>query len=100
MQLVGQLAIGKSDEVNRSNDYHSTAINGDVAMTDDDTPPTKSRDEIAWRLEFRDIPDAGKQSTSVRLMFRVPIQGFHMVPFMSNLGFELVALGSRHVAQY
>lgn len=42
-----------------------------------------------WSLEFRDIPDAGKdQSVTSRLMFRNPIEGGDIPKFMKELGYE------------
>ena len=95
MQLIGQLQVGKSDERKGSNGHHVQETDGDVAIHDDETRSTKSPHEIVWRLEFHDIPDAGKQSTSTRLMFRAPVQGSDITAFMSNLGFESVLASSR-----
>ncbi len=43
-----------------------------------------------WAIEFRDIPDPGKQPVTTRLMSRTQVEGHDMFAFVKNLGFEYV----------
>ena len=41
-----------------------------------------------WAIEFRDIPEAGKQAVTTRLLSRIPIAGGDVIQFLRDLGYE------------
>lgn len=79
-------------------DDHSAlngTVNGDAAKNPSTVnggakdPPKQAEDQ--WAIEFRDIPDPGKQSVTTRLMSRTPVEAGDMAPFVRDLGFEYVS---------
>ena len=88
-QLVSQL----DDGVLASQDVHhapsppdTTALGQDTTMSngDDDDDRLPGR----WTSEFRDIPEAGNQPVTIRLMSRTPIEGGDPLRFMDVFGYE------------
>ena len=91
LQLVCE--VDKTDfEEQNENLFGRIASNGDAAndvSTKHDSGKTSSgAAPKKWRLEFRDVPDAGKQAVTSRLMSRTPIESGDPFVFMDNLGFE------------
>ena len=61
---------------------------GNVVMQDDGNSHTSSSHQSRWAFEFRDTPDAGKQATSNRLLYRFTIEAGNLLTFMRNFGYE------------
>ena len=90
VQLIGEVpqTIGL--------DSTSPADATSIASPNHDPSPRRERNKIGsfkppktkWRLEFRDIPDAGKLSVSTRLMSRTPIEHGDAFSFLQALGYE------------
>lgn len=76
--LVGSSAVNSGDTVMKDEKVEESA-NGTVKMED-----------CRWALEFRDIPDPGKQAVTTRLMSRTTIESGDMITFVRDLGFEYV----------
>ena len=49
---------------------------------------SSQQEEGLWTIEFRDIPEAGKQAVTTRLLSRTPTQSGDLIQFMKDLGFE------------
>ena len=41
-----------------------------------------------WTIEFRDVPEPGKQAVTTRLMSRTATEGGDLIQFVKDLGFE------------
>jgi mediator of RNA polymerase II transcription subunit 18 len=41
-----------------------------------------------WTIEFRDVPESGKQAVTTRLMSRTATEGGDLIQFVKDLGFE------------
>jgi mediator of RNA polymerase II transcription subunit 18 len=61
---------------------------GDEASskTVDDEPKTASNE--GWEMVFRDIPEPGKRSASLRMVQQIPIQGDDPMRFMELQGYK------------
>ena len=68
---------------------------GDVLMSDGNGQ--EDIKQLKWTLEFRDIPDPGKQPVSSRLLFKTPIIDGDVFKFVKGLDFEYVLPGVDHV---
>ena len=92
LQLVGDLQdtprLGNHLESKRTDSEKVTNGDTDVHMTNGEQASPQSLSKLKWRTEFRDIPDAGKQAVSVRLMSSFALDGSDFVCFLSNLGYE------------
>ncbi|KAJ9607951.1 Mediator of RNA polymerase II transcription subunit 18 [Cladophialophora chaetospira] len=75
------------------------AENGDVVMQDNDPIAKSDNTTVSWTLEFKDTPEAGKQTVSSRLLSRTPMEGTNLVQFLDGFGFEYTSrymvVGSR-----
>lgn len=47
-----------------------------------------SNRRISWTLDFKDTPEAGKQSVTSRLAFKIPITDGDPTDFMTAFGYE------------
>lgn len=84
VQLVGQAINGDSGEANLAKHIPTIAVETIVENTNKISTSRAYR----WVLEFKDIPDAGKQPVSTRFVSRIPIQGHNITQFMTDFGFE------------
>ena len=41
-----------------------------------------------WTIEFKDIPEAGKQPVTTRMLGRTPAEGGDLIQFVKDLGYE------------
>ena len=46
------------------------------------------RQDGVWTIEFRDIPEAGKQPVTARLLGRTPTEDGDLIQFVKDLGYE------------
>ena len=60
----------------------------DTEMADGSASNKERKNNVKWHLEFKDTPDAGKQSVSTRLVSKTPIEGGDMVQFFTTFGYE------------
>lgn len=60
----------------------------DVVMTNNKDEPKQSRRVFQWYLEFKDIPDPGKVSTTSRAISKTRILEGDPIQFLRNLGYE------------
>lgn len=89
IQLVGEVVdVSAPNSPGNGHDGSLQSANGDVPMTGTMHDDSASGTKIQWKLEFRDIPDAGKQPVTVRLMSRTLIQKGDILQFLLNFGFE------------
>jgi len=89
MQLVGEVVLDKKAK---------STENGDEEMLNGSSGPKSGKPAVRWMLEFKDTPDAGKQSVSSRMVSRTPMEG-NLTKFSDNFGFDYVSryvvVGSR-----
>jgi hypothetical protein len=64
------------------------APDGDVEMTNGEASTAVSSRQIRWRLDFKNTPEPGKQTTSVRFVSRISIEDGDVIQFMRRLGYE------------
>ena len=92
LQLVGELhdSSAADDHLNDKQAHPEPTVDGhiDVPMTNGQFGNLEPPSKLRWRLEFRDIPDAGKQSVCVRLMSSFSLDGSDLLQFLSNVGYE------------
>ena|SRR5271163_3684867 len=89
IQLVGEQVVeGPAKGTMQDGSSVVKKANGDVAMRNGHSYEMGGRPVYRWRLEFRDIPDPGKQPVSIRLMSRTPIEEGDPVQFLSDFGYE------------
>lgn len=71
---------------------HHSPANGDTVqdqntMKADANGSAKGEDGL-WTIEFRDIPEPGKQAVTTRLLSRTATEGGDLIQFVKDLGFE------------
>jgi mediator of RNA polymerase II transcription subunit 18 len=54
----------------------------------DANQPSQVEEEGLWTIEFRDVPEPGKQVVTTRLMSRTATEGGDLFQFVQDLGFE------------
>jgi mediator of RNA polymerase II transcription subunit 18 len=66
--------------------------NGDISQsrstTKADASGSSQEEGGLWTIEFRDIPEPGKQAVTTRLLSRTPTGGGDLIQFVKDLGFE------------
>lgn len=58
------------------------------STTKADTNTALQEEHGLWTIEFRDIPEPGKQAVTTRLLSRTATEGGDLVQFVKDLGFE------------
>jgi mediator of RNA polymerase II transcription subunit 18 len=53
-----------------------------------DTSGSAQEEDGLWTIEFRDIPEPGKQAVTTRLLSRTTTEGGDLIQFVKDLGFE------------
>lgn len=76
IQLVGNIEM-----------RNTKAANGDVTFTNGHQEPDPNL-SVKWYLEFKDIPEAGKQPVSSRLVSKTEIIDGDVMAFMQQFGYE------------
>jgi hypothetical protein len=92
VQLVGMVERNGIDSLNEAQTLPPTvAQEHDVAMTEERHGPNKSQEPaLEWYLEWRDIPEPGKVSTTSRGISRTRIVSGDPIQSIKNLGYEYV----------
>jgi mediator of RNA polymerase II transcription subunit 18, fungi type len=89
VQLVGILEnkdVAPPGE--RQGDQQIGTMDQDAIMTDGKSGSDESSKELRWYLEFRDIPEPGKVTTTSRAMSKTRILDGDPIHFMTDLGYE------------
>ena len=60
----------------------------DRSNTKADTSGSFQGEDGLWTIEFRDIPEPGKQAVTTRLLSRTPVDGGDLIHFVKHLGYE------------
>ena len=81
VQVVGRVQTGERGQPNGK-------TNGDVAMTNGESSKSTDASQVRWQLQFKDTPEAGKQTLSTRYVARIPIEDGDLINFMNQLGYE------------
>ena len=89
LQLVG---IVENDDIvpplEGQGDQKNGTADQDAVMTDNRNESEDSPKVLQWYLEFRDIPEPGKITTTSRPMSKTPILDGDPFQFMRDLGYE------------
>lgn len=89
LQLVG--IVEDRDVIppaKRQGDQQRETEDHDVVMTDNKNDLEKFPRAMQWYIEFRDIPEPGKATTTSRAMSKTRILDGDPVQFMTDLGYE------------
>ena len=81
VQIVGKVRLGQPSQIR-------SEANGDTEMTNGNGSKATTVPRVRWHLEFKDTPEAGKQTLSNRLTFRVPFEDGDIMKFMKMFGYE------------
>ncbi len=60
----------------------------DIVMTNDEDEPNQGHEALQWWLEFKDIPEPGKVSTTSRATSKTQIVEGDPIQFLKDLGYE------------
>jgi mediator of RNA polymerase II transcription subunit 18 len=67
-------------------------VNGDTSQvrnpTKADADGSSHVEDGLWTIEFRDVPESGKQVVTTRVMSRTATNGGDLIQFVKDLGFE------------
>lgn len=84
---VGTLA--KEDNTGR-NGTRNGETGGHPYPKDEEIENTPNQLDDQWAIEFKDIPDPGKQAVTTRLLSRTSLEGRDLSKFVEDLGFQYV----------
>jgi hypothetical protein len=79
VRLIGEEQLEKTTKADGDGD--ATMVEGNLA--------SNSRGaRMRWVLEFKDTPEAGKQSVSSRVIARIPLEAGNLMRFLHEFGYE------------
>jgi mediator of RNA polymerase II transcription subunit 18 len=91
IQLVYNPSSG-GGPIGTSRVVHNSLAHGDTAQGRNtmkaDANSSAQEEDGSWTIEFRDIPEPGKQAVTTRLMSRTATEGGDLIQFVKDLGFE------------
>jgi mediator of RNA polymerase II transcription subunit 18, fungi type len=89
VQLVGVMeSRGTDSQSDRQAMPPSGMEDHDVAMTDIKDESNQGQKAFQWHLEFKDIPEPGKVSTTSRTISKTRILEGDPIQFLQDLGYE------------
>jgi mediator of RNA polymerase II transcription subunit 18, fungi type len=88
VQLVGVMESGGANQIDRQAMPPSGMEDHDVAMTDMKDELKQGQKAFQWRLEFKDIPEPGKASSTSRTISKTRILEGDPIQFLQDLGYE------------
>jgi Med18 protein len=84
-QVVGKVLTEEHAEAN------GHISNGDVEMTNGQDSKSTDTLKVRWHVEFKDTPEAGKQTLSNRYSSSTAIEDGDIIGFMKKFGFDYVS---------
>ena len=87
VQVVGT-AQAETHSSGREDANRHVHQSGHLLMSDCDVQQDRTRKQLKWTLEFRDIPDPGKQPVTSRLLYKIPILEGDVMKYIQDFGFQ------------